>query len=190
MSKFIDKGLSEQQRAQVEQMYTQYHRLVRSQIRDRTRCSPGDAEDLTEDVFERVCRSLKSGSGPRNLKATKMWLLKIAENVCGHFMQKTNRQSTLSLESPVFQGEDEEFANRIVDGDGSPEEIAEQNEATRALHTVIEGLPQRQQMIVRLHYGNELTLTEISAISGQPRSTVKRNRDKGIKQLQKRLGDE
>ncbi|SRR6266700_4717626 len=190
MSKDYKQGLSESERGQAGEIYTKYHKLVRAEIRERTHCNSVEEDDLTAEVFERVCRSFKNGSGPINAHATKKWLMKIVENECLKFLKKGKRRTTVSLESPVFQGEDEMLRDQIADNDDSPEEIAEQQEIARVLITALKELSPRLQRVVFLYYMQGWTLGQISEISGQTFSTVRRDREKGIQQLHERLVDE
>ena len=85
-----------------------------------------------------------------------------------------------------------EFANsqkrellRFLSGDPSelPSAIFERSELRRALAAAISELPEIHQMVLSLHYRDELRLREISKIIGLHESRISRIRSQAIRQL-------
>ena len=114
-----------------------------------------DAEDVVQDVFLRVFRSLGQWDSARDLKP---WLLTIAANRC----------RTLLL-SRTQKPKSSEFLDDLAGPDvGAPgSELAE--ELQRALETVRE----EYRLCFILYHLHELSLAEISGILGAPTSTIK-----------------
>ena len=89
---------------------------------------------------------------------------------------------TLETESANFQkGELLHF----LSGDPSelPSAIFERSELRRALAAAISELPEIHQMVLGLHYRDELRLREISKIVGLHESRISRIRSQAIRQL-------
>jgi RNA polymerase sigma factor (sigma-70 family) len=153
------------------------------------RCGHEQAEDITEEVYERACRSLKNGAGP-NI-APRKWLEKIAKNVCLDHIEKKRKENYLSLEFPtIVDGKEEFLSDHIADEGLSTEEIVERHEHLVALRKAIQALPPRIQQVVIMYYLSGLTSKAISERLKLSTSTIGREKQEGLQQLQERLIEE
>ena len=120
-----------------------------------------DAEDLTQETFARIFRSMGSFDGERgNLRA---WIGAIARNVARrHF----GRRSNLSRIEPSMV--DEMFA-----AEGSPGDSPEAREEAQAVRECVEALPNELKRIIRMRYIMALTTRGIAQSAKVPESTVR-----------------
>jgi RNA polymerase sigma-70 factor (ECF subfamily) len=175
-------------RAQVEDMFQSYRRLIYDYVHKCTECNNEQAEDLTNEVFERAQRSLKGGSGPTG--PPKNWLIKVAKNVCLRFLEKErpNLHNSLSLDRAVLiNGEERLCLDRAIDNDHNPERIVEQRQLYEALSEAMKELPSHMQEAVKLYICDGWTLAAISRLSNRSPGKVKRDVQKGIEKLRGRL---
>ena len=138
-----------------DQLYERYHmrifNFIKKQVRDQQ-----SAEDLTQDVFLRLFKSLASFDPERKLSS---YLYKIAVNEVRRFYQKAAGHQAFSLNEPV------------LDGEGPEEEVSERL-TRKSLRVLIDRLPPEQKMVVLLKVYNELTFEEIAQVMDRPLSTV------------------
>ena len=114
-----------------------------------------DAEDVAQDVFLRVFRSLHRWDAERPLKP---WLLTIATNRCRTAIGRRSRLPTPS-EAALLQGAE--------DGRPGRRELAEE------LELALASLRHDYQTCFVLFYEQELSCAEIGEILGCPEGTVK-----------------
>ncbi len=124
------------------------YRLAMSQMRNQS-----DADDLFQEVFIRLVKHIDEMKDWNHVKA---WLITVTCNCAKkHFERYWNKNVTYL--------EDEEIA------DEANYEIPEEHPVRRA----VSRLPEKYRVIVHLFYFEELSIKEISEITGQKESTVK-----------------
>ena len=79
------------------------------------------------------------------------------------------------------------LADTIADGTDDPVEAYEVQEIKHILSEAIEGMPERERLVLNLYYYNGLTLSEIGEVLGVTESRVCQIHTKGILQLRSRL---
>lgn len=131
-----------------------YQRLVFS-LAVRMVGHPHDAEDLTQDVFVRVFRSLKSFDMGRGLKP---WLLTIAANCCRTFLAERARRPT---------------ASDTLAHTAATEDSHGAWEASEELASVLAGLCDEYRLAIELFHLQELPLSEVALIMEVPVGTLK-----------------
>lgn len=127
-----------------------------------------DADDLTQDVFVQVYRSLPTARTDLPLKP---WLYVIARNKCLDFIKRKRPLSFTDIEGDDEDGDG--FAARLEDSAPLPEELAERADLQRVLQEAIAELPPKYRQVVALRYASELSFEEISTSLGLPENTVK-----------------
>ncbi len=75
----------------------------------------------------------------------------------------------------------------VASHDESPEESYERNELKEILASSIEGLPEKEKLVVSLYYNDELTLKEIGAVLGVTESRVSQIHAKAIMSLRLKM---
>ncbi len=147
-----------------------------------------DVEDIFESVFEslveREFRLLKRFGEPFNLPA---WLGIITR-------RHTNRYMTAhSKRSVSIEGAEDEISIRenLPDPAAGPEQIIQKREMEEILVTLIRELPERDRIIIRLFYYEDMPHSEISKMVGVSVNTVGkalfRTREKLRENLMKRF---
>jgi RNA polymerase sigma factor for flagellar operon FliA len=79
------------------------------------------------------------------------------------------------------------LADTIADGTDDPVEAYEVQEIKHILAEAIQGMPERERLVLNLYYYNGLTLAEIGEVLGVTESRVCQIHTKGILQLRSRL---
>ncbi len=138
-----------------------------------------DAEDITQEVFIRVFRSLESFK-EQSLFST--WLYRITLNCSINHVKKNKRRNFLTdagegLMSLFNRGDEERSAHQQL----------EATEKERAIRKAIDGLPGKQREAFILSKYEELPQREIAAIMQTTEGAVEQLLVRAKKQLQKKL---
>ncbi|WP_249300325.1 RNA polymerase sigma factor [Feifania hominis] len=144
--------------------------------------NPEDANDVSQEVFLRVYRSIHSFKGESTFST---YLYRVAVNLSIDFMRKNRRrQGDVSL----YQGEDgEEYELNLPDRSGSPEELAERREQRRALLGCIAALPERHRQMIVLRDLSGLSYDEIARVMQCNEGTVKSRISRAREALRREL---
>lgn len=138
--------------------------------------SPEDAEDLTQQTFERALRAWERFDPGRGPLGT--WLLTIARNLLiDHHRARGSGASTVALDSLE--------PSELPSTNGVRPSIGLEPELARAL----EGLPQRDREVVALRYGGELTGPEIVELTGLTLANVQQILSRSVRRLRAALED-
>ena len=121
-----------------------------------------DAEELTQDVFLKIYRTLKDFQG-NSLFST--WLYRIAYNIAISYTRK-KKQEFLYIEEQTIQNipdkdVDEAFENTVT------------GDHLQALHKAIDQLSPEERGIITLFYMEEKTIEAIAEVTGLSSSNVK-----------------
>ena len=111
------------------------------------------ARDVVQDTFLKLCTAdwakIEAHLAP--------WLYRVCRNRAFDVLKKENRMQPL-LEP---------------DTKPRPGDVAEGHEAEALVHSVLAGLPEKNQEVVRLKFQHELSYKEISEVTGQPVNSVR-----------------
>lgn len=118
-----------------------------------------DAQDLTQETFLAVYRSLPSFDGTNE----KAWISRIATNKCLDYVKSAKRRS--------LPTEDDYFKEMKSSGP-TPEEAALENQVKEELLTACISLKQPYDEIAKDYFYHELTMQEISRNTGKNIKTV------------------
>ena len=102
---------------------------------------------------------------------------------------------TFSLHDPIQQGEDGEFQDIIPDrGAMTPDRILSDVESVKRLISLLHGLDEREQMILKMRFGldgkHPKTLEEVSQEIGRTRERVRQIQNQALTKLRAMLADE
>lgn len=144
-----------------------------------------DAQDLAQEVFIEVMRSANTFRGTAKLSS---WIYRIAVNKSLNHLKKNKRRNTFSLFS--FQGtggkmHEEQIADQSTYNNGDT--VMEEQELKEALHTAIDGLPDKQKIAFTLHKYEELPYSEIAEVMKVSLSSVESLIHRAKLNLKKRL---
>ena len=135
-----------------------------------------DASDLSQDVFLRAFRGLRSFRGQSSLGT---WLYRIGVNVC------LNR---VSAKTPLSEPIDErQFVDERAE---SPSERVLKAERSARVRAAIAQLPRKQRATLILRTYHEMSHQEIADVLGSSVGAVKANFFHALGRLKKLLGDE
>jgi RNA polymerase sigma-70 factor (ECF subfamily) len=139
-----------------------------------------DASDLTQDVFLRAFRGLKSFRGQAALST---WLYRIGVNVC------LNR---VSVKRPLEGGTSESIETHVLvdTRSDSPAERLLREERSARVRAAIAKLPEKQRATLILRTYHELSHQEIADVLGSSVGAVKANFFHALANLKKHLEGE
>jgi RNA polymerase sigma-70 factor (ECF subfamily) len=141
-----------------------------------------DAEDLAQDVFIEIFRSV---SGFRSDSKLSTWIYRIAVNKSINFVRKQKRQKWLTPIEAFFSGKsDPEFHSTSTD---SPSSEIEKQQRMQHLHVAIDALPENQRIAFTLNKYDEFSYLEISEIMNLSVSSVESLIHRAKVNLQKKL---
>lgn len=127
-------------------------------------------EDALDVVQSAVCKSLEMYESIKNEDAVRTWFYKILINECLAVLKKRKRL-LLSDENPVRE---EAYYEKGYEQDDD-------------LEKELDRLETDVQVIIKLRYFEELSLREISFITGLKLNTVKTKLYRGLKQLKENI---
>jgi len=159
----------------LEALYSRYSRPIYS-LALRILGDEGEAEEVTQDVFERAWRHAPSFDRSRGRLAT--WLLSMTHHVAIDVVRKRQRRPQ------VMAGEGGALALKMapdpqVDVAGTIYDSLMGVEIRSALHM----LPEPQRRAIELAYFDGLSHLEIAAALGDPLGTVKARIRRGMERL-------
>ncbi|MBI2761899.1 MAG: sigma-70 family RNA polymerase sigma factor [Chloroflexi bacterium] len=140
---------------------------------------PQDAEDLTQDVFVQLLKSLPS---VRTDTPLRPWIFVIARNKC---LDHLKRKRALSFSDVVDSEGDGEMP--LPDPAPLPDELAERADLQELMQQAIAELPPRYRTVVALRYSSDLTFAEIGNVLALPENTVKTHFQRAKAMLRARL---
>jgi len=149
-----------------------------------------DAEDLTEEIFLKVIRSIDGfewrplgrtdgspdGTDEEERSPFRAWLFRIARNhVISHYRRQSTRKS------------DGEVPEWIPDEALGPAELTERSVTIDEVFRVVEALPTAQREVIQLRFGAGLSIAETAEALDKQQTNVKVLQHKGIKRLKELL---
>lgn len=136
---------------------------------------PESAKDAVMDIYEHLNRKLPA----HEVENFSAWLYMVSKNHCLQQLRKKSNLLTVSLDDPDMQKgrelhqEDDGFDLDLT------ADVADQ------LHDCMAGLPERQQVCIRLLYFEKKSYAEISQLTSQPLDLVRSQIQNGRRNLKK-----
>jgi len=150
-----------------------YSSLVYNIARQSTH-SETDADDVTQEVFIKVWRSIKAFRGESSLST---WIARIAMNTCMDFARKSKRRPSVSLTTFTDPTDHADGMKELDITDeaasSNPEAAIEKAETTSIVRQAIADLSEDQRAPLILRDIEGYTYTEISEILNLELGTVK-----------------
>ncbi len=141
--------------------------------------APADLDDVVQEVFVQVFRSLKDFRGQSKFST---WLHRVTVNVVLMHRRSARSRPVLTEEAPSEIVADE--------GQALPDEEAERHERMRAFQRLLGRLAEKKRIVFVLHELEGLTPAEIAEIVGAPVLTVRTRLFYARRELEGMLGDE
>jgi RNA polymerase sigma-70 factor, ECF subfamily len=152
----------------------------------RLLASREEAEELTQEIFLKVYRQVRSFRGD-SLFST--WLYQVASNHCKNrlkYLQRRKQGLHDSLDAPI-QTEEGQVERSIPDNTKIPETLVAGKELQRLVSEKIATLPEDYRMVVVLRDIQGLSYEEIAEITGTVEGTVKSRLHRARMELKERL---
>ncbi|MBO8171253.1 MAG: RNA polymerase sigma factor [Bacillaceae bacterium] len=135
-----------------------------------------NAEDLTQETFLRILKSLSNYSGKSSLKT---WVFSVAKHVA---LDHYRRKKFTSVLSGI------NFLKNIPSTEGIPEMKVEHGEVRHLVHQALLALKPNYRAVIILRALRELSIKETAEILGCSESKVKVDYHRALKKLQQEIG--
>ena len=157
----MNKMLYEQLVAYILENQNRFYRLAYSYTKNQ--------EDALDAVQNAVCKALEAFERIRNTGAIKTWFYRILINECLQIIQKRKKDAL----SADLEDVDMVYHEKAYDQESVEEEL--------------DKLEPDVQEIIKLRFFEEMSLKEISGITGYNLSTVKTKLYRGLKLLKENI---
>lgn len=136
------------------------------------------AEDLTQDIFLKIFRSLETFDRRANFQT---WLISVSRNLCIDYYRSVRRERQLI--DRELRSEEMPAVSRTV----SPLKTLENRDLAAELRQALQGLPSSLRTAVLLRDIHELSYQEIADRLKLPEGTVKSRINRGRRELARRV---
>jgi RNA polymerase sigma-70 factor (ECF subfamily) len=169
-----------------EEIVQRYHRRIYN-ICYRFAGSAEDAQDLTQDVFIKMYRTLKSYELERGAFMT--WVTTITRNLLvDHFRKTKQERMTDSLDTVPSEHEDAmPLSEQIADKAQPPDLRVQSREIGTTVHMALQRLSPELREAVILRDLQDMDYKEIAAVLKVPEGTVKSRINRGRAELARLL---
>ncbi|GAC1438379.1 MAG: hypothetical protein NVS1B11_32960 [Terriglobales bacterium] len=169
-----------------EEIVQRYNRRIYN-ICYRFSGSADDAQDLTQEVFIKMYRTLKSYDLERGAFMT--WVTTVTRNLLvDHFRKTRQDRLTDSLDGDTSQHEDAvPLSDRIPDKSKPPDSRAQSRETAELVHQALQKLSPELREAVILRDLQDMDYREIAAVLKVPEGTVKSRINRGRAELARLL---
>ncbi len=133
--------------------------------------SHDDADDVLQNVFVKVFQNLKNFKGDSKLFS---WMYRIATNEAITFMQQRAKKSGISSEEVQQKAINKLESDVYFDG----------NEIQLKLQKAIAILPEKQQLVFKMKYFEELKYEQIAEITGTSVGGLKASYFHAVKKIE------
>ena len=153
---------------------------------------PADAPDITQEVFIKVFRSIRSFHGESSLRT---WLYRIALHEASNQRRWWGRhkRQELTIDSPLGADESDDgdeslcLGATLIDGRGSPYDHTAQAQVRLRVETCLRQLPEAFRTVVVLREMEGFSYDEIAEVLQVPAGTVKSRLKRGRTALKELL---
>lgn len=159
----------------LEELYGRYARPVFS-LALRILGDTADAEETTQDVFERVWRHAPSFDAERGRFGT--WLMSMTHHVAVDRVRKRSRRPQ-SVDAEVG----ERITQALPDTRQDVSDVTLRNLDAQKVRTALRSLPEPQKQAIELAFFGGMSHLEIAAALGDPLGTVKARIRRGMERL-------
>ncbi len=173
-SEFLALAQTEQGRRKAfERLVSDYKEALYFHIR-RMVLNHDDADDLTQEVFLKVWRSMDRFRGESKLYT---WLYRIATNACLTHLEKNKRFYNVSFDDVENQLQHELRQDPLFTAD----------EILLRLQVALASLPDKQRAVFIMRYYDELSYAEIAEITGTSEGALKASYHHAAKKIEAHL---
>jgi RNA polymerase sigma-70 factor (ECF subfamily) len=161
-------------------LIAQYHQPLYSLIA-RSLNDPADAADITQEVFIKVFRNIRSFNGDASLRT---WLYRIALHEASNQRRwwSRHKKQEITIDSPYDQEEDGNsvcLSATLADDGNSPFDNVAQNEVRERIETALRQVPEAFRTVLVLREIEGFAYEEIAEILNVNLGTVKSRLTRG-----------
>lgn len=168
---FIQKLLDPRtQNEAFQKLLTDYQKPLYHHIRNIV-LNHDDADDVLQNTFVKVFQHLKNFKGESKLFS---WMYRIATNEAITFINQKAKRNGMTSEAMQCRIVDNLKADSYFDGD----------EIQLKLHKAIALLPEKQQLVFKMKYFEELKYEELSEILGTSVGALKASYHHAVKKIE------
>lgn len=138
------------------------------------------ADDLTQDTFFKAWKNMHRFD-PK--KSFKVWLFAIAKNTTYDYWKKKKTLPFALFENSEGYNPLEE----VAEDKPLPDEILARVQSGEAMDKKLSQIPKKYQLILTMHYKDELSLLEISQVLGLPYNTIKSQHKRALAKLKEEI---
>lgn len=143
-------------------MYYMVFRIIKNQ---------DDVDDILQETFLKAFTSLDKYDGSH---AFSTWLFRIASNASLDYLRRKKPESFENLIPNNHQDDENNMEAQIQDKNVSnPEDGLTQKEKYELINKIVNSMPDKYSMLIRMRYFEELSYDEISEQTGLALGTVK-----------------
>jgi len=146
--------------------------------------SAADAEDIAQDVFIEIFRSVKNFRGDSELST---WLYRISVNKSLNFLRSASRRRIFTLLTGVGSAEKQGVSQDEITGADSTDDKLIREDQARALSQALDSLPGNQRTAFVLNKYEDMAYKEIAAVMDISMGSVESLIFRAKQNLQKRL---
>ncbi len=146
--------------------------------------NPEDAEDVAQEVFIEVFRSVSNFRGQSKLST---WLYRIAVNRSLNFIRDNKKRSWFKSFDEVVKSNLDLFNRSEPGNENNPEFSMENRQRALLLHEAIDTLPENQRVAFVLNKYEEMSHKQVAEIMNISVSAVEALIHRAKKNLQKKL---
>ena len=150
--------------------------------------NPDDVDDVVQELFLRAWKGLPNFRGDAQFST---WLYRIAVNTAIKHRSRRRNETHLSLSADEMTGGLDAFRapeDASPSSGGDPFRAAERKEREEAVRRAVASLPEKQRVVVALHYFEGYSCEEISKVVGCSLGTVWSRLHYACKRLKDALG--
>lgn len=144
--------------------------------------TPEEAEDVAQEVFEEVYKTVGSFRGEASLAT---WLYRITTSRALKKERDRKRKKRFAFLTSLF--DDDEPQKYDPPDYQTPETVLEADERTRLINRAVQSLAESQKVAFTLHYQEELSYQEIAAVMQTSVSAVESLLFRSRQALRKKL---
>lgn len=177
------KGDEESFRKLVEKYQSKVYSIALAMVKDKT-----EAEDIMQDIFIKVYRSLDNFKGKSKFYT---WLYRITINTCINHLNQNKKTNTISL----FSSEDREKyqvqinkTSLFPEESKSPFEILQNQELEEKIKLAIDSLPLELKQVFLLREIDDLSYKEMAKILNCSEGTIKSRLFRARDKLREKIG--
>ncbi len=140
------------------------YRVIRRQV-----SSHEDADDVLQNTFLKVFRHLDGFEGRSEFYT---WIYRIAQNEVYTFMKSNSKRKWVDLEDQVERKEEPHL---------------NADDVLHSLELIVSQLPERQQMVFRMRYYDELSYKQMAEILDLTEGALKASFHHAVKKIEEEL---